>query len=156
MRVYTIWFTRSLNINNTNLISNTQLLGANNENLTSNTASLNGNTTALNENTSGLSENTTALNSLTDTLNNDDSDGEINSKLSDSFLALKNSLVGGSHVFNNSGSTCPTWTFDESAMLVGGLSIDSHCFILEQIKPIISPLMIVFFSIIGFRTVFSA
>lgn len=148
--------TTSINTNNTNISANTNALNANNTNLVANSQSLNTNNTNLVSNTESLNNNTNSLNALTDVINNDDSDGAINSKLTDSFSSLKNNLTGNSYTFNNSGSACPTWTFDENAMLVGGLIIDSHCYLSEEIRPIISPLMLVFFSIVGFRTVFSA
>ena len=137
------------------LNANSGFINDNNQNLATNSQSINNNTASVLSNSQFLNNNTNSLNNLNDTLNNEDSDGEIDSKLTGAFDSFKNSL-SGSHQFTNSGASCPTWTFGEDTMILSGVTLDSHCQLAEIIRPIVSPLMLVFFSIIGFRTVFSA
>ena len=91
-----------------------------------------------------------------DIFTNDDSDHTIADKLKAKFNELKSSLVGKSYNFVSSGVTCPTWTFKSSTLLVGGLTMNSHCDILESVRPVFTSVMIAFFTIFGFRVVFSA
>ncbi len=101
-----------------------------------------------------LGANIGALGGLSNVITDGDGSGEIDNKSAGLFNALKNSFVAPS--FSRSGVSCPTWAFDEGALLVGGLVIDSHCEVIDMIRPSFEFLMISFFSMIGFRTVFSA
>ena len=104
----------------------------------------------------GVETNTGVLDNLYSFFTDDDSSGEIDNKSSGAFNDLKNSLVGDVPSFSLSGSSCPTWAFDEGALIVGGLVIDSHCEVIESIRPHFQVVMMTIFSILGFRTVFSA
>ena len=98
---------------------------------------------------------TEALNNLSDFLNDDDSSGEIDNKSTGLFNNL-GSYLETSSSFTSSGVRCPVFAFNENALLVGGLVIDSHCSLAESIRSYLQIIMITYFSIIGFRTVFSA
>ena len=103
-----------------------------------------------------LGNNVGALGGLSDSLTDGDGSGEIGNKSAGLFNNLKNSLVGVAPSFSSSGSSCPTWAFDEGALLVGGLVIDSHCKVIDMIRPSFELAMLSFFSVMGFRVVFSA
>ncbi len=103
---------------------------------------------------SEVKSSTEALNNLSDFLNDDDSSGEIDNKSNGLFNNLSSYLGTSSFVSSNVG--CPVFVFNENALLVGGLVIDSHCLLVESIRSYLEIIMIAYFSIIGFRTVFSA
>lgn len=66
-----------------------------------------------------------------------------------SFSAIKNVFV--------SGGSCPVLTIDLNDTLINKtVSTDIHCKLSENIRPILSPVMLVFYSIIGFRILASA
>jgi hypothetical protein len=104
----------------------------------------------------GLETNTGVLDNLYSFFTDDDSSGEIDNKSTGAFNDLKNSIVGNVPSFASSGVSCPTWVFDEGALIVGGLVIDSHCSLIESVRPSLEAIMFTIFSILGFRTVFSA
>ncbi len=104
----------------------------------------------------GLETNTGVLDNLYSFFTDDDSSGEIDNKSTGAFNTLKTSIMGNSPSFSFSGVSCPTWAFDEGALIVGGLVIDSHCEIIKTVRPHFSAIMLTIFSILGFRTVFSA
>jgi hypothetical protein len=101
-----------------------------------------------------LGNNAGALGGLSDSMTDGDGNGEIGNRSAGLFNALKNSFIAPS--FSSSGSNCPTWTFDDGALLVGGLVIDSHCEVIDMIRPSFELAMLSLFSVMGFRVVFSA
>jgi hypothetical protein len=102
-----------------------------------------------------VESNTEVLNNLSDFINDDDSSGEIDNKSTGLFSNLS-SYLGASPSFSSSNVNCPIFAFNENALLVGGLVIDSHCSLAESIRSYLRIIMLAYFSIMGFRTVFSA